>query len=460
MKKISVQNQCIFSAILLLLASGAFPLDYTKAGSGLADAFYNTAGANEGTTSFRSLLIPSGGRAESLGSAYTALSDDISFLDYNPAASSLLNETEVALFHNAWIADSAKETLAATTRFGNLGIGGKLSCFYVPFTEYDRFGQRASANYYSETALTLNTAYNFLAGYTFKGIAVGGNVKTAWRAVPDYADDNTGAVLSNSGLRQSALAFMADAGILLQFNAAKFYDSHDGNLKIGLSVTNLGAAMTGFSKEIKLDDPLPTSAGIGISYKPVNPFMISLEFRQPVNLFNITELQAFTAGGGAEVKITKFMSILAGFQLKGGNPRISLGSEFELLKIRMNINYTLDLASSINPVNRLSFSAKIRLGDKGRAEKRRQIEDLYAEGLAYYAARDFDKAVAVWEDVLKLDKYFDPAKDGIKSVKRYFAMLEGLEGTGRDWKGLEMKQSPPASPSDSQRSLPYSTLYR
>ena len=94
MKKISVHYQHIFSAILLLSVSRAFPLDYTKAGSSLADAFYNTAGAHEGTTSFRSLLIPSGGRAESLGSAYTALSDDISFIDYNPAASALLNETE------------------------------------------------------------------------------------------------------------------------------------------------------------------------------------------------------------------------------------------------------------------------------------------------------------------------------------------------------------------------------
>ena len=93
MKKIRFHYHYIFSAILLLCVSHAFPLDYTKASSGLADAFYNTAGAHEGTTSFRSLLIPSGGRAESLGSAYTALSDDISFIDYNPAASALLNET-------------------------------------------------------------------------------------------------------------------------------------------------------------------------------------------------------------------------------------------------------------------------------------------------------------------------------------------------------------------------------
>ena len=148
---------------------------------------------------------------------------------------------------------------------------------------------------------------------------------------------------------------------------------------------------------------------------------------QPLNLFNITERQVFSAGGGTEIKITNFISVLAGFRLKGGNPRISFGSEFELFKIRMNVNYTFDLTSSINPVNHLSFSAKLKLGDKGRAVKRRQIEEMYAEGLSYYAERDFDKAIEIWEDVLKIDRYFDPAKDGIKSVRRYLDMIDRLE---------------------------------
>ncbi len=423
----TIMHRKIILLIIFGFCRAVNALDYTKAGSGLADAFFKTAGANEGTTSFRSLLIPSGGRAESLGAAYIGLADDISFIDYNPAASSILSETEIALFHNAWIADSAKETLAATTRFGNLGIGGKLSCFYVPFTEYDRFGARASSNYYSESALTLNAAYNFFAGYTFKGLAIGGNLKTAWRAVPDYADDDTGAILSGSGLSQSALAIMGDVGIMLRFNAAKFYDSGDGNLYIGLSMSNIGAAFTGFTKEIKADDPLPTNAGIGISYKPINQLLFSFDFMQPLNLFNITERQVFSAGGGTEIKITNFISVLAGFRLKGGNPRISFGSEFELFKIRMNVNYTFDLTSSINPVNHLSFSAKLKLGDKGRAVKRRQIEEMYAEGLSYYAERDFDKAIEIWEDVLKIDRHFNPAKDGIKSIKKYLNMIDRLE---------------------------------
>lgn len=51
---------------------------------------------NEGETTFRSLLIPGGGRSEAMGSAFTALADDISFFDTNPSGSSTMKNTELA----------------------------------------------------------------------------------------------------------------------------------------------------------------------------------------------------------------------------------------------------------------------------------------------------------------------------------------------------------------------------
>ena len=411
-------------SLILFSAMDLAALDYTKPSTALANAFYGSEGENGGTTGFRSLLIPMGGRAESLGGAYTGLSDDVSFIDYNPASSSLINETEISLFHNAWIADSAVETLAGATRFGQLGMGGKVSCFYVPFTEYNYFGDRVGANYYSETTTVFNAAYNFLSGYKFKGLAVGGNFKMSWRSMPDYADKTTGAIVSGSGLQQSALAFMTDIGIMMRFNALKFYNSREPNIRIGLSLMNLGAAMTGFGKKVLLDDPLPATAGLGLSYSPIRPLVFSLEFRQPMNLHNIIELHALTTGTGIEVKITRFFSALAGFQLKGGNPRVSLGSEFEVFKIRMNACYTFDLTSSLNPINRFSVSAKLALGDKGRSAMQQRVDELYREGIAHFAERDYDAAILSWQEALKIDKYFDPATEAIKNALRYKQMLE------------------------------------
>lgn len=413
--------------LISVCTSSLFGLDLTDLSYNLADKFYSLTGNYEGTTGFRSLLIPSGGRAESLGNAYTGLSDDISYIDFNPAASSILENTEISLFHNSWIADSAMETLAATTRIKNLGLGGKISCFYVPFSEYDAFGTKNSSSYYTETTAAFNASYNFHPGYLFKGLAVGTNIKFSWRGMPDYSDKTTGKTVSGSGLEQSALAFMTDIGIITQFNLFKFYNSREANCRAGISFSNLGAAITGFGNSIILDDALTSSAGIGFSYKPIRPLTFTFEFRQPFDISAFDEYQMFYAGTGLCADITGYFAILCGFQLKGANPRFSLGSEFEIFKMRFNLNYSLDLTSSLNPVNRISVSAKIKLGDKGRKEKRSKVDELYSYGISLYAERKYDQAIAAWEEALRLDKYFDPARSAIEIASRYHTMLESIQ---------------------------------
>ena len=82
--------------------------------------------AGQNFTSFPSLNIPAGGRCESLGTAMTAMCDDPSFMDYNPAVSSILKETQAAVFHNSQISGGLMETITGTTRFNNFGTGFQL----------------------------------------------------------------------------------------------------------------------------------------------------------------------------------------------------------------------------------------------------------------------------------------------------------------------------------------------
>ena len=44
-----------------------------------------------------------------MGTAFTAVADDSSFLEANPSASSLLETTELSVTHNNWIADTSVE---------------------------------------------------------------------------------------------------------------------------------------------------------------------------------------------------------------------------------------------------------------------------------------------------------------------------------------------------------------
>ncbi len=417
----------LFISIFLMLMPFVYTNDYSDFYDSLGDAFSSFIDPNAGVTSFRSLGIPFGGRSEAMGTAYTAVTDDIAFLNYNPAISAVLPETEVAVFHNFWIADSAVDTIAASQRSGNFGYGAALKSFYVPFTEYNILGERKSQGYYSETVGLLNVSYNFLAGYHFKGIAIGGNFKVGYRSVPDYASDDTGYVIPGSGLSQSAVAFMGDIGFLLRFNLGKLYTARDPNLNIGLSITNIGTSFTGLGAESVIDDPLPTQATLGISYKIIRPLTLTLDFQQPINMLDFSQSEKFAFGFGFESVITDFFAMQCGFLLKGANPKISLGSELDWNDITFSLAYSLDLTTSLTPVNRISLSAKMNFGDRGRAELQDTVDALYTQGLNYYVVGEYLQAIAIWEEAIELYPLFDPALDGIRAANQSIELRDTIQ---------------------------------
>ena len=288
------------------------------------------------------------------------------------------------------------------------------------------YGERVNASYYSETNLALNFSYNFLAGYDFKGIALGGSIKSAFRSVPDYTDNNTDAIIPLSGLAQSGIGIMADLGVMLQFNLLKFFASRTPNVRIGISAQNLGVAFTGLGgkKGISLDDPLPSFIAAGFSCQFLPVITASFDIKQPVNLFALQDYQTFSMSAGIILAFTKSFSLLLGTEFKGGNPRFSLGSEIQLVNARLNFNYTLDLTSSFNPVNRISLSAKILLGDRGRAERQKLIDQLYLKGLDFYANSEWENAIEEWEQILLINKRYDPAILGIESARSQIEMYE------------------------------------
>lgn len=404
--------------ILLVPLTSLYALDVSDPYINLAGIMEPLIDKNEGITSFRSLLIPGGGRSEAMGSAFSALANDISFFETNPSGSATMKNTELAVFHNGWIADSRLETLSFTQRTDNLGYGASLRCFYVPFTEYNTFGERVSRGYYSETFGILNVAYNFLSGYYFKGITAGINLKAGYRSMPDYSD-NYGNLKTGAGFTQSAFTGMADLGLQTRFNFLKLYGSRDPNFFLGLTLRNLGPPVK--------DEPLPTLFTAGVAYKPTNPITISTEVQQPINLASPEKSGTTVYGAGVSVEFARFFTFLGGFQLKGANPRISIGGEMNVNDLQFNVNYTLDMTTQATLFNRISLAAKINLGDRGRLEKQKKIEGLYIEGLKFYASGQFMEAIAIWNEVLDLDKHFDPAIEGIQTASTTLELQQKIQ---------------------------------
>ena len=363
---------------------------------------------NAGLTAFPTLLIPSGGRYEAMGTAFTAVADDASFLEANPAGSSSLKYTELSFYHNNWIADTNIESVIFTTRFNNFGFGLGAKFLYVPFTGYDLWGERSSRGYYSESVGIINASYRFMASHDFWGIALGTNIKSAYRHIPEQIYAN-----------QSAFSAMMDVGALTRFNFLKFYTAREKNASFGIVLKNLGIA--------QLDDPLPLEATTGIAYSPFRPVIFAFDFTYPISL-NQEEYPAEKWGFalGTDVTFTDFLSIQGGFRYRGSNPRFSVGSKVVLSNISLNFNYTLDLTTQAG-LDRFSIVSSLNLGDKGRADIAKKVDEYYIAGLRAYAEGDLLEAVRYWEKALQLDPGFTPALLNLTTVKRTLQMINEMQ---------------------------------
>ncbi|GBU28920.1 hypothetical protein R84B8_02482 [Treponema sp. R8-4-B8] len=373
---------------------------------------------NAGLTAFPVLNIPMGGRSEGMAGAFSAISDDVSFLEFNPAGSSMLEKSELAFFHNNWIADVKIEGIAYASRLKNFGFAAGAKWLYTPFTEYNFYGDRVSNGYYSEGAAVLNASYNFLSGYYFSGLSLGVNIKGAFRIMPDYADDSD-SIIKGSGLSQSAVMVMADIGVLTRFNFLKGYVSRDKNASVAVVIRNLGPPA--------LDEPLPTVLNAAISYKPIRPLAFAFEFSLPLNLTDISLSESPYGALGVSVNITNFLSMRAGVMVKSGSSRITVGSAINMNKISLDINYTLDLLTQLQPLNRISLAVRFDLGDGGRRQLSDKVDELYLLGLDAYSQGNLDDAKLCWEEALKLNPKYEPARESLEMLETREDLRQRIE---------------------------------
>jgi len=415
------KTTAFFAALLIIFSLPAlWAADAQDDYGSIADYLNGIYGAdgNAGLTAFPVLNIPMGGRSEGMATAFSAVSDDISFIEVNPAGSSMLEKSEFAFFHNNWIADTKIEGLAYANRFGDFGLAAGVKWLYTPFTEYDAGGTRVSNGYYSEGVLIINASYNFFSGYYFSGLSLGVNLKSAFRIVPDYAHNN-GSPVGDSGLSQSAAAVMADIGLLTRFNLFKTYSARERNASAAIVIRNLGPP--------SLDEALPTVVGAAVSYKPIRPIALAFDFGLPLNLMDISLSETPYFAFGISANITNFLSMRAGLLYRAGSSRVSVGSAVNLNKISIDINYTLDLLTQLQPLNRISLAVRLDLGDGGRKQTAEKVDELYLMGFEAYSLGNYTNARLYWEEALRLDPKYEPARESLDTLNNREGLTNRIE---------------------------------
>jgi hypothetical protein len=406
-----------FTILLVLIVNcitaGAIGPNFYGGWTDLLQAFKDP---NTGLTSFPTLLIPMGGLSEGMGSAFTAVGLGSDYIEFNPAASSVLQNSELSFSHHNWIADSNLEGVVYTLRFNDLGIGFGGKFLYVPFTAYNDWGVQGAKDYISETVGTLNISYNFFSSYYFYGLAVGVNLKFAYRNIPEVFAPN-----------QSALAVMGDLGLQTSFNFLKFYSAQAKNFSVGAVVKNLGVSTLP-------DETLPQVVTAGIAWSPLRPWTIAVDWNYPFTFpwqlvpgaMEQLPAEAWYFAVGTTVSVTEFLSVQGGVLWKADNPRISIGTALALGMLDLTVNYNLDLSGQLNPLDKFSVQAKFNLGDSGRSTRAGDAAKLYLQGVEEFARGNYEKAIALWEQVLAIDPKYLPAADNIRTVKETMALQDQM----------------------------------
>lgn len=410
-----VRRLARYAGVLILLCSALV----AASGQSPSDVYYRVwryfgAGENQGTglTVFPSLSFPMGATAEAMGTAYTAVARDSSFFEANPAASASLEFTELSVLHNDLISEVSMDALVYTMRLDRIGLGAAAKLVQVPFQARDDFGRQVSSTRYAETVFGINGSYHFLRSFYVYGLAVGGNLKIAYRSIPEEAYRH---VVQTD---QDAIAWMLDIGVLTRMNFLKFFPSRRQNFSTGLAIKNIGPLVR--------SEPLPSSIVWGLSYMPIRPVTIAADFSIPFT-FGPASAPSPWLAAGVEVLLTDFLALRGGFAIRGGSPRLSLGGELTVAEVDLTATYTLDYTTSLTAPDRFSLQAKLNLGDRGRGALAAQVDDLYLAALVAIADGRLEEAARLLEEAIELDDEFTPAYDELTVVRRTLELLGEME---------------------------------
>jgi tetratricopeptide (TPR) repeat protein len=89
------------------------------------------------------------------------------------------------------------------------------------------------------------------------------------------------------------------------------------------------------------------------------------------------------------------------------------------------------MTTQLTRPDRFSIEANLNLGDRGRSEKRRRVDELYVAGLEAYAEGNLVRAIAYWESALEIDPTFQPAAKNIDVAERAIELREKMEELNR-----------------------------
>jgi hypothetical protein len=286
-----------------------------------------SANDNIGTFGFSFLRTDISARANGMAGAYTALSNDVNAVYYNPAGLSLLKNTQISTTFSNYLLGIPIGNLAVSKTINN-----KNFAFFAQYLtdEQDKTDSNGvMEGKFGNSDLILGLS---IAKQIHPVIYIGGSVK--------YISET----LDNS----SASAIVMDLGILHQ--------TTNPHLKVGATIKNLGFQLTYYTKD-KIKEKMPKTATIGLNYYPTDFINFLLDIEKPFDRNVIGKV-------GIEYKYNKVIQLRGGYNTDGSSwnnggsfsflSGISLG--FGLYWHQYSFDYAFKSYGDLGINNQLSLS--------------------------------------------------------------------------------------------------------
>ncbi len=209
------------AALLMILVPGGFA--QTERGVGTTAAPFLTMGV--------------GARPQGMGGAFVAMTDDIHSLFWNPAGLARMNQSEIILMHNEWLADIAFDYIGAAFALGPQGT----------------FGISTTIMNYGDMEVT-NEQYQEGFGLKFSSTDIATGISYGYKFYDRFSLGATLKYVRQQIWNETATGVAFDIGTLL---ITPYKD-----IRLGMSISNFGTKMQMSGRDLlTLHDPDPTKDG-------------------------------------------------------------------------------------------------------------------------------------------------------------------------------------------------------
>ena len=234
------------------------------------------ANSNVGTSGFTFFKLDFSARANAMGGAYTALSNDVNAVFFNPAGLSQISEKQITTTYNSYLVGLSSGALAFSMPYEDRTIA-----FFSQFLT-DEEDEVSSDGVITGTFDNSELLVGISASQQVHPVVfIGGSLK--------YLRENL------AGNSASAIVF--DIGVLHQ--------TTNKMLKVGLTLKNIGTQLTYYTDD-KNKETMPKEAVIGLNYFPKDYLNILLDVVKPFD-------DNFKGKLGVEYRYNKMLALRSGF---------------------------------------------------------------------------------------------------------------------------------------------------